>query len=168
MRKKRTAKIKLFGKHGKGKFALISIEDLGVVSKYRWLMTPQGYVVASFVDKNKKRRTISMSRLILEKQLKRGLVVDHKNHDPLDNRRKNIRVCTVWQNCTNRISSSKHGYKGVFDHGIEYKNRWGAYVKSRGKMHHFGYYKTIEEAALAYNIGARALFGKFAYINKIN
>ena len=41
-----------------------------------------------------------------------GMLVDHKDHNKLNNRRSNLRVCTRSENITNSYSSK--GYKGVY------------------------------------------------------
>ena len=77
--------------------------------------------------------------------------VDHKNLNPLDNRRENLRVCTNLQNQMNRGprrgSSSK--YKGVqWDKG---RNRWKAGITIKGKLHFIGRYLLEKEAAKMYD-----------------
>ena len=66
-----------------------------------------------------------------------GFVVDHINHDTFDNRKENLRVCTVKDNSHNR---SKQG--GVYKH----KDKWKATIRVNGKREYLGLYKTYEEA----------------------
>jgi hypothetical protein len=87
-----------------------------------------------------------------------GMVTDHINGDPLDNRRENLRVLTNSENMQNRQpnvnSSSK--FVGVSKFRTNKKNPWKARVLIKddsipcGKKCVFsGYYPTEEEAAYA-------------------
>ena len=93
------------------------------------------------------------------------VLIDHRNNNPTDNRRANLRVATKSQNAANskvRITS-KSGYKGV-----SYRKaarRYVARVHCEGKEHHLGLYSTAEGAARAYNAKALELFGSFAKLN---
>ncbi|HNT86946.1 MAG TPA: HNH endonuclease [Candidatus Hydrogenedentes bacterium] len=47
------------------------------------------------------RRTISVHRFVLNLPYRDGKTVDHRNHDPLDNRKANLRICTASLNLLN-------------------------------------------------------------------
>src|SRR5579863_1550584 len=91
--------------------------------------------------------------------------VDHINHDKLDNRRENLRVCTGSQNQCNRRRKLKNtsGYKGVC--WYRSKNRWKAALNIKGKCVWTGLFKNKEEAAHAYDEAAKLHHGEFAYLN---
>jgi hypothetical protein len=55
-----------------------------------------------------------------------GLFVDHINHDPLDNRRSNLRIVTHSENCFNRLPRSDRGGKRMY-----YRGQLTAYGKKR-------------------------------------
>ena len=102
--------------------------------------------------------------------------VDHINHNGLDNRKANIRVCNRGENRRNSRPqrTRKHGpFKGVTMnnaklHAIKpMKKPWRAFTRVKGKRIWLGYYKTAEEAAMAYNRYAAANFGEFACLNDI-
>ena len=62
--------------------------------------------------RNKKTmKTISLPKFILKP--KKGQVVDHKNRNPLDNRRCNLRIVNHRQNLLNRILKNSTGFIGV-------------------------------------------------------
>lgn len=91
--------------------------------------------------------------------------VDHVNRNSLDNRRFNLRQCTVGQNCANRglPSNNNSGYKGVSFH--KRKESYCAYVNCGGVRVNLGYFGTAKEAAHVYDYAALILFGEFALTN---
>ncbi len=80
-----------------GRFALVDDKDFDRVNAFRWYFHPDGYAIS---------RNKSMHRFILNAP--KGMVVDHKNHDTLDNRRKNIWICTHSQNSLNNVKRYPH------------------------------------------------------------
>jgi len=88
--------------------------------------------------------------------------VDHKNRLPGADKMENLRPATPSQNCQNRKSANKHGYKGV----ICRKNgkRWQATMGPQGRIY-LGTFLTAEDAARAYDAKAIELYGEFAHLN---
>lgn len=76
---------------------------------------------------------------------KDGFVIDHINHNKLDNRRENLRYATSQVNSLNSKLSktNKSGYKGVSQNK---KGKWVAYIWVNYKSHYLGTYDTKEEA----------------------
>lgn len=94
------------------------------------------------------------------------MVVDHINHNSLDNRIENLRVCTMGENSQNRrlYKNSKSGYKGVKWHA---KNGyWVAQVGSKPRFH-IGVFESKYDAALAYDAAAIQIYGEYAHLNII-
>jgi hypothetical protein len=89
-----TALLPLSGKNGKGKYALVNIVDLPKVQGVRWYVNEFGYALH-----REHGVTTRMHRIISEAT--EGLVTDHKNRQPLDNRRSNLRVVTQRDNVRN-------------------------------------------------------------------
>jgi len=145
------------------KFAIVDAEDYERLSRYKWHASKKGRCWYAASQRSKKRLT--MHRVILNAP--RGLVVDHINHNGLDNRRKNLRLCTVAQNNQNsrpHIRLNKLSkYKGVtFDKN---RNLFNASIRQNKKGYFLGGFKEERDAAKAYDKKARELFGKFAYLN---
>jgi len=94
-----------------GGVALVDDEDFEKVSVFTWRRRPErhttGYAFTVRRDLNTpevkrgKLRYILMHRFILGLKDPK-VVVDHKNHNGLDNRRENIRPCTHAENMANR------------------------------------------------------------------
>jgi hypothetical protein len=92
--------------------------------------------------------------------------VDHVNHDGLDNRRDNLRLCTVSQNQGNSRKQNRETtsrYKGVSWHSRD--RRWRAQIRYGKEKVHLGQFLSEEEAAYAYDRAARNRWGEFANIN---
>ena len=144
-----------------GKQAVVDDEDYEWLSKYTWCVSNHNgtdYAVNSRLE--------YMHRLILDPSP--GMFCDHINHDGLDNRRENVRICTRTENQQNRRPQSGFvsKFKGVYRHSVH--KRWVAQIKIASKAYYCGLYKNEEDAALVYNIYAVTLFGKFAVLNEIN
>jgi hypothetical protein len=127
-------------------------------------LCPKGYARFSVWDKEtNKVKPVKLHRYITKAQ--KGEMVDHRNHDKLDNTRENLRVCTNKQNSWNQISKKKgtSKYKGVtFEAG-----KFRAVIMKDGKKYHLGMFESDIEAAEAYNRKAIELFGEYAALNEI-
>lgn len=94
-----------------------------------------------------------------------GLIVDHANHDGLDNRRTNLRVITQASNLARKRTSGACGtsYRGIaLDKSGK---RWCARIRKDGKRLTLGSFSTPEEAAVAYDIAALEIHGEAAGLN---
>jgi len=162
-----------------GQFALVDADDYEKLSKYNWCALKHGnvrkYYYASRSDSSgEKAKNIRMHREIMGAP--KGLDVDHINHDTLDNRKENLRVCTRRENLRNGLgwakSSSK--YKGVawqeirWNPSKNYVQKWIAYIQIGDKVTRLGYFEDEKKAALAYNKEAKKHFGEFTRLNNIN
>lgn len=161
-----------FIKLTQGKFALVDDEDYELVSKHKWQYCLVGRhrdrecaMSRSWWKGHGKKRTIIMSRLIMNAP--KGMVVDHKNLDTLDNRRDNLRVCTNQQNIFNSkpMKNKSSRYKGVSWNKVIKK--WEAYISPNGKQIALGYYENEIDAAKAYNKAALKYYKEFARLNNV-
>lgn len=96
-----------------------------------------------------------------------GMMIDHKNCNPFDNRWENLRLATASQNCANsrgikRTKMENFGLpKGVTMWGKRYKVQ----IHRDGKKRHVGVYSTAAEASAAYLEEATKEHGEFARSN---
>jgi hypothetical protein len=106
---------------------------------------------------------LSMHRMVVNAP--KGLFVDHINHNGLDNRKANLRICTNLQNLRNKRPKTgcTSEYKGV--HWCKGRNKFRANIYLNKKAIHLGYFHDEIAAAKAYDEKARELFGEFAYLN---
>lgn len=73
------------------------------------------------------------------------LIGDHKDGNPLDCRRSNLRVVTPGESSANVAARAGSGFRGVY----LCRGRWQARCKYRGKIHSLGTFDNPEEAAAA-------------------
>lgn len=70
----------------------------------------RGYVIIVCGQKPPQRH-IPLARFVTN--AKKGQIVDHRNRDPLDNRRVNLRIVNKRQNCLNKKCKNASGFIGV-------------------------------------------------------
>ncbi len=166
-------KIKLNTKQEKPVYTLVDNKDYLELSKYNWYLKidkkwkhNQYAVRFEVTHKNGKRKTKSyrMHRQILNAS--KGILCDHKNGSGLDNRRKNLRLCSFSENsqsCRSHKSSKTSKYKGVYWH--KDKNKWQVRISYKGKVVYLGLYVSEMEAAHVHDVAAKISYGKFAVYN---
>ena len=141
------------------KHAQIDPQDWPLVSKYKW------HYATGYARRHNgyKKTPVPLHRELL--RAKKGEIIDHINGDKLDNRRSNLRICTISENAQNsRLPiNNLSGYKGVTWHKV--KMKWLAQIMKDGKQHFLGYFLNAEDGARAYNEAAMRLHGEFASIN---
>lgn len=154
----------------KGYVTIVDDDIYDWVNGMRWhaLTTPSGKVYASGAAKHLGNgKEVSLHRVVLATHTYKTMDVDHINGDTLDNRKCNLRLATRSQNLSNqkKKDGTKFQYKGVVYR--KDRDRYMAHLTKDGKRYTSKKFKTIEEAALAYNTLAIKHQGEFAYINKI-
>lgn len=149
------------------KVTLIDLDDVDKCSQYNWSLFPRGQVKTTIFE-YKVKKTIQLHRFVLDAP--DGMEVDHINHDVLDNRKQNLRVCTHSDNMGNMISPNilqkgkTSKYKGVRKAS---RKTWNAKIRANHKIFDLGLFGSENEAAEAYNEKAKELFGDYAYLNVI-
>ena len=131
---------------GKDTQAMVSPSDFTAVTSHHWILK-NGYAVT-----RRSNRYVSMHRLVMGPP-PRGQSIDHVDRNRLNNTRENLRFATAVSQARNRGSSRrKHlGLAGVV--GVQ-PTRSGAFA-ARFRRKHLGTFRTIEEAAHAYDEAAR-------------
>lgn len=143
-----------------GKYALVDEEDYYEVRKFNWAAISSRNTF--YAVKNSKNNRI-MHRFIMGLERGDNRVIDHINHDGLDNRKANLRICTNDENVLNKKPSKNKRFKGAFYYAKN--NSWTSSISYKGKCYRLGYFKTEEEAARAYDAKAKELHKEFAYLN---
>ena len=100
-----------------GSFFIIDTCDFDEISKHSWYKGKRGYPICNTSRKSETgHKKVPVHKLILGNISE--LEVDHISGDKMDNRRKNLRVCTHQQNMfnQNKRKTNTTGYIGVCLH----------------------------------------------------
>ncbi len=145
----------------RGLFALVDAEDYAQLSRFQWFA--EGGPRTYYAVRKENGKSIKMHRQILNAP--DNLVVDHIDHNGLNNRKSNLRLATFTQNCQNqrRISHGTSKYKGV--HWNKRLKKWAAQITCDKKTHHLGYFTNEIDAAKAYDRAAKKYHREFAVPN---
>ena len=139
-----------------GQVALVDHEDYERVAAHKWYAHWNRHNNSYYARSLICGRQVYMHSFIMG--VKPGEMVDHWNHDTLDNRRANLRRCDAYANMGNgqKHSDGMGKYKGI----MPGKNgRWKAEICVRRTRHYLGQYGTQEEAYAAYSKAALELRG---------
>lgn len=145
-----------------GSYAIVDTADLRILNLYRWCMnvTLQG---KRYARRTQGRKTIYMHRALMNPP--EGMEVDHINGNGLDNRRKNLRVCTKaeYQQNSKKRTGKSSCFKGVcWDSS---GRKWRSRITVKGRQLQIGQFESELEAAEAYDEEAFYYFGTFARTN---
>lgn len=111
---------------------------------------------------NGKQKNIYIYTMIAKRMGINAKRIDHKDQNPLNNCRLNLRAATVSQNGQNRSANSNNttGVKGVYFE--KSSGRYRAYIKVEGKRYNLGRFDTIAEAEKVVQQKRKELVGEFA------
>ena len=152
----------------RGYSAIVDDEDFDKLSKYKW-QYHLGYAKRGKYNKSiKNNDNIKMHIQITNCQ--KGMVVHHINHNKLDNRKENLRICSVRDNHKSQLLQKEgRGYTSKYQ-GVYLKKKtgsWVARIKVNYKNIPLGEFRIEDQAAAAYNDAAKKYFGEFAVLNDV-
>jgi endogenous inhibitor of DNA gyrase (YacG/DUF329 family) len=148
----------------RGKFALVDDDLFDELAQRPWVYW-KGYAAHSRSDGTPHQLHVFIVRP------GPGIEVDHKNGDPLDNRRENLRSANDFEQARNtkkkrlaRGATSR--FKGVYyARQKRGSKRWIAMIRVDGIRRWLGGFESEDEAARAYDAAARSAYGEFASLN---
>ena len=149
-----------------GQFALVDDDMFEELNKFKWHADKNynTFYAVRNEGKSPHQKKIRMHRLIMG--VTDGKIqIDHKYGNGLDNRKKNLRICTNSENQINKKSKigGTSKYKGVSWKTLN--NKWNSKIGINGGTIQIGLFINEIEAAKAYNLKATELFGEFARLN---
>ncbi len=121
--------------------ALIDAKDYAKVNQFHWRYN-KGYAETKINGK-----TIGMHRFIISAP--KGSIVDHINHNKLDNRKDNLRVVNYQLNSLNRLThkNNKVGKRNI----VKLNNKFVVYFGLDNEKHYLGSYSTLKIAEVVAN-----------------
>lgn len=154
---------------------LVDEEDYDFVKDQIWyanVSTRSNNIKLSYIGLDpSKNEVYRIHHLILMRhgiEIPKGYVVDHIDHNPANNQKRNLRLCSNQQNKFNAPiqKNNTSGFRGVS--WFAKTQSWRARIKINGKEKHIGIFKSPIDAAIAYNEVATNLFGEYAMLNEVN
>lgn len=128
-----------------GKFALVDDGDFEELTRWKWWFdATNGYACRTVWKKSK----VYMHRQVLDTP--KGKYTDHINHNKLDNRKHNLRICSQSINMHNsrKLTGKYSTYKGVSWN--KNRKRWFAQITCNYKHINLGYFNDEKTAHSAY------------------
>ena len=139
----------------KGEEIIIDSADEEKLMKYSWCISKTGYPVAT-VD----HKVVKLHRYLLD-IIYTDKIADHKNGNPLDNRRCNLRVCTLKQNARNSglNKNNSSGHTGISQKA---NGKYRARIMVNRKEICLGTFDSFDEAVEAREQAEIKYFEEFA------
>jgi AP2 domain len=153
----------------KGLFALVDECDFDWLRQWKWSAVgtvKYGFYAIRGVGGRKNRRYEYMHRVILSAD--DSTIVDHRNGNKLDNRRRNLRLGNQSHNGGNAVKHALRKRRTSRFKGVcwdKSRSRWHARITVNRRGRFLGRFLDEAEAASCYDQAAREVFGKFACLN---
>lgn len=132
------------------------LEDYDKIKNYCWRESGWGYCLA-FIKNNKNNKTVLMQYIINPSDK----ILDHKNRNKMDNRKKNLRECSQQNNLFN-TSKSGRNKSGVIGVRLNQNNKWEAQIGFQGKHYYLGSFDNFDDAVKVRLQAEKKYFKEFA------
>lgn len=157
------SEIKLSG----GEVTSIDEEDFDRINVYTWNVDKRKnkkYARAR-IKIGGKYKNIYLHRFIMG-DIPKGMTVDHINGNSLDNRKVNLRICSIFQNHQNMVNCKQRVLpRGVYT--LSNSNKYEASISINGKHKYLGLFETIKEASDVYINASIKHRGEFSSVKNI-
>lgn len=126
-------------------WATVDLADAPLVAGHRWCQHTHGYAVRA-IGGRKAKYMLRMHRLLVGLSRDDAREVDHKDRNPLNNRRSNLRIATHAQNQQNmpgRVNATSR-HRGVCFNAR--RGKWEAWGKVDGRSKLLGRFDREDDA----------------------
>lgn len=125
---------------------LIDLDDVKKVQNFTWCVSYKNGYGFYVTSTRRNTKCVQLHRLITN--CPDNLVVDHINHNTLDNRKSNLRNCTNAENTQNTIKPSKNNKtSGILNVYWDKKHgKWSVKITFNKKRYYGGGFTNLEEA----------------------
>jgi hypothetical protein len=144
-----------------GKFARVAPQDYAALAQYKWCAAKQGR--SWYAVRTEGNRQLRMHRVIMNAPP--GLVVDHIDHNGLNNVPRNLRNCPQSQNARNQRPQEGCSSQYIGVTWLKRERKWWARLQKDGHQQSLGLYDDEREAAKVRDTAAIAQHGEFASLN---
>lgn len=150
------------GYTSKGEEFYFDLEDYQKIKKWSWCISSNGYVITT--DSEHKR--VYMHRTIMN--CNKDKIVDHINHNTIDNRKSNLRICTYSNNNMNKglRQENTSGVSGVSWDKVSKK--WRPQIMVDEKSIYLGTYSDFDEAVKVRKEAEEKYFGEYRFLGECN
>lgn len=150
----------------RGQYALVDDADFAWLNQFKWYALKGRttfYAARAKYIIGRHYQHLRMHRIIMNVSANKQ--IDHRNHNGLDNRRNNLRVCTNTENKQNGLpyKNCSSQFRGVW--WCKNVKKWRAAITVNKKLIYLGYRSSEIECAKLYDAKAKELFGEFANTN---
>ena len=138
-------------------FTMVDDADFEWLNQWKWCIRSGKYAGRGVWDRGTVR-TVYMHLEILKPPP--GMNGDHRSGDKLDNRRENLRICTLTENNRNRAPTPGR----TLPRGVDWrarKRRFRARIDVDKRQIYLGVFLTASEAGAAYVAAAKKYHGEF-------
>ena len=136
------------------------LEDYDLIKDCKWSRIGIGYVRAW---NPKFKKLVYLHRLIMNLDSKEKYEIDHINHNPFDNRKSNLRICSKSQNNMNKGIREDSSTEITGVRWNKNRRKWESYIMVNQKNIYLGIYELKKEAVRARKKAEEKYFGEYAF-----
>lgn len=137
------------------------LEDYDKIKGYCWLEMANGYIGS----KDENQKYVYLHRLVMN--AKEGEIVDHKKHDPSDNRKEFLRIGSQSKNMMNTSLRKDNTSETTGVYFCKNRGRWSAEIQVNKRKVYLGLFNNKTDAIAARKKAEEKYFKDWSYKNSV-